>query len=56
MCVCVFVCVISDQNTSKRPNYVSDLSKLDALLYKTHIKVLLVLRYQGLTCVDAYYH
>ena len=26
------------------------------LLRKTHIKVLLVLWYQGLTCVDPYYH
>ena len=28
-----------------------DYSKLDTLLHKTHIKVLLVLRYQGSTCV-----
>ena len=35
---------------------VSDLSKLDALLHKTYIKVLLVLWYQGSTCVDPYYH
>ena len=44
MCVCVFVCVISNQNTSKKPHYVSDLSKLDALLHKTQTNVLLVLR------------
>ena len=31
---------------------MSDLSKADALLHKTHSKVLLVLRYQGSTCVD----
>ena len=35
---------------------VSDLSKLDTLLHKTYIKVLLVLWYQGSTCVDPYYH
>ena len=35
-CVCcVSVCVISNQSTSKKPHYVSDLSKLDALLHKT---------------------
>ena len=33
---------------------MSELSKLDALLYKTHINVLLVLTYQGSTCVDPY--
>ena len=32
--VCVFLCVIS-QSTSKKP-YVSDCSKLDTLLHKTH--------------------
>ena len=53
--VCVFVCVISNKSTSKKPHYFSDLSKLDSLLHKTHIKVLLVLKYQGLTCVDPYY-
>ena len=38
VCVCVFVCVcvISNQSTSKKPHYVIDLSKLDALLQKTH--------------------
>ena len=48
--VCVCVCVISNESTSKKP-HVSDFNKLDALLHKTHIKVLLVLRYQGSTCV-----
>ena len=38
--VCVSVCVISNQSTRKNPSYVSDLSELDTLLYKTHIKVL----------------
>ena len=43
LCVCVLV--ISNQSTSKKP-HVSDLSKHDdALLHKTHIKVLLFLRY-----------
>ena len=31
---------------------MSDFSKLDALLHKTHIKVLLLLRHQGSKCVD----
>ena len=31
---------------------MSDLSKANALLHKTHSKILLVLRYQGSTCVD----
>ena len=48
LCVLVSMCVISNQSTSKKP-YVLDLSKHDALLHKTHSKVLLVLRYQGLT-------
>ena len=52
MCVCVFVCMVSNQNTSKKPLYVSDLSKHDTLMHKTHIKVLLVRRYQGSTGVD----
>ena len=46
-CVHVCVCVTSNQSTIKKPPYVSGLSKLDALLYKALIKVLLVLRYQG---------
>ena len=50
VCLCVYVfvcvCVISNQITSKNPHYVSDLSKLDTLMHKTHIK------YQGSTCVD----
>ena len=53
--VCACVCVISNQSTSKKP-HVWDLSKLDALMHKAHIKVLLVVRYQGWTCVDPYYH
>ena len=53
VCVCVCVYVISNQSTSKRPHYMSDFSKPDALLDKTHIKVLLkALSYQGLTSVD----
>ena len=48
VCVYVFVCVISNQSTCKKPHYLSDLSKLDTLLHKTHIKILLELRYQGL--------
>ena len=52
VCLCVCMCVISSQSTSKKQYYVSDLSKLDALLHKTHSRVLLVLRYRGLTGVD----
>ena len=48
----MFVCVISNQSTSKKLHHVSDISRLDALLHKTHIKVLLALRNQGSTCVD----
>ena len=55
VCVCVFVCVnvcaISNQSTSRKP-YVSGLSKLDTLVHKTYIRVLLVLSYQSLTCAD----
>ena len=39
---CLCVCVISNQSAIKKPHYVSDLSKRDVLLHKTHIKVLLV--------------
>ena len=38
-CVCVCLRVISNQSTSKK-SHVSDLSKIDTLLRKTHIKVL----------------
>ena len=54
--VSVCVCVISNQSTSKKPHYVSGLSKLGALLHKTHIKVLRVLTYDGSTSVDPWYH
>ena len=50
--LCVYVCVISNESASKRPHYVSDLGKSDALLHRTHIKVVLVLRYQGSTFID----
>ena len=46
--LCVFVCVMSNQSTSY---YLPNLSKLNNL-YKTHIKFLLVLKYQGLTWRD----
>ena len=42
--ISVFVCVISNQSTSKKP-HVSDLSKPDVLLHKTNNKVLLVLTF-----------
>ena len=34
VCLCLRVCVISNQTTSKKPHYVSDLSKVDILLHK----------------------
>ena len=40
------MCVISNQNTTKKPHCVFDHSKPDALLHKLHIEILLVLRYQ----------
>ena len=36
----LYMCVISNQSTSKKPHHVSDLSKLDTLLHKTRFKVL----------------
>ena len=44
VCVCMCVCVMSNQSTSKETHYVSDLSKLNALLHETQSKILLVLR------------
>ena len=40
LCLCVCVCVISNQSASKKLHHVSDLTKLDTLLHRTHIKVL----------------
>ena len=55
--MCVFVCVCDTKSEYQpKPHYVSDLSKPDASLYKIHTKVLLVLRFQGLTCIDPSYH
>ena len=51
-CFCVYVFVISNQSTSKKTHYVVDLRKPDAFLHKTHSKALVVLLYQGSTCVD----
>ena len=53
VCLCVYLCMISNQSTHEKPHYVSGLSKPDTLLRKTQIQVLLVLRYQGSTCVDS---
>ena len=52
VCMCVFVCEITNQSTKKKPNYVFNLSKRDPLLHKNHNKFVLVLWYQGSTCVD----
>ena len=53
--LCVFMCVrarVCDIKSGyQQKKHVSDLSKLDVLLLKLHIKVLLVLRCQGSTCV-----
>ena len=35
VCVCLYVCVVSNQSTSKKPHYVSDLSKLIGLIVYT---------------------
>ena len=48
VCVYACVCVISDQSTSKKLHYVSDLSKLDTILHK-HTAIS---RYQCSICVD----
>ena len=53
--VCVYVCVISNQSTSKKP-HKSDLSKIGACLPKSHIKFLLVLTCLGSTCEDRSIH
>ena len=42
MCLCVYVCVFVC--VSKKPHCIADLTKHDALLHKTSIKVFLVLR------------
>ena len=49
--LCVCVCVMSNQSTSKKPHYVSGVSKFDALLHRTYINVVLLLRYQGSTFI-----
>ena len=41
MCLCVRYQI---RVPAKKPHYVSDISKLDALLYETHTKVLLLPR------------
>ena len=54
LCMCVCVCekdILNQQSTSNKP-HMSDLSKLDALLHKTHSKVVLVLQYKVLRYVD----
>ena len=51
-CVSLYMCVTLSQSTSRKPHYVSDLSKLDTLLHKAHSMGLLVLWYQGSTYVD----
>ena len=43
VCLCVYEREISNQSASKKLHYMSDLSKLDALLHKICSKVLLVL-------------
>ena len=51
VCFYVYVFVISNKSTSKKP-HVSDLGKLDTLLHKTYNKVVLVLKYQDSTWID----
>ena len=53
--LCAFVCVscvLSNQSNNQKPHWVSDHSKLDTFWHKTHSYILLILRYQGSTCVD----
>ena len=38
--VSVFVCVIPNQSTNKKPQWVPDFNKLNSLLHKTYTKVL----------------
>ena len=56
---CVYVSILFTYTSityiSKKPHYVSNLSKHDALSHRIYIKVLLVLRHQGSTCVDPYH-
>ena len=49
--LCVFLCVCDIMPEYQQNPHVSDSSKLDALLHKTHSKILLVLRFNGVTCV-----
>ena len=49
--LCIYVCVISNQSTSKK-THLSDLSKLDILLHNKQCKVALVLTYQRSTFID----
>ena len=46
-CVCLFLCVISDQSIAKAASG-SNLNKFDTFLHK-HSKVMPVLRYQSST-------
>ena len=59
MCpVCVFVCVSGIKSDYKqKPNRLCvTFGKFDVLLHETHIKVLLVLMYQGSTSLGPKYH
>ena len=48
--VCIFLGVISNQSTSKKPCHLCQtFNTFEALLHKTYSKALLILRYQGST-------
>ena len=47
--VCVYVCDIESEKQQKPCHSCQTFSIFDAMLHKTHNKVLLVLRYQGPT-------
>ena len=62
VCVCVYVCVylslrlyvcvISNQSTSKKRHYVLEIRKYDLLLRKIHSEEFLVVGYQDFICLD----
>ena len=55
MYLCLSMCDIKSEYQQKAKSCVRP-QQTDALLHKTHRKVLAVLRYQGLTCVDPQCH
>ena len=48
ICLCVHLCVLSKQSTSKTRHHCEAFSERDTLLHKTHSKTFLVRRRYGL--------